>query len=57
MIDQHHGNVGYNDWRTFNASCSQLGFYPTTTTTSRSEQSKQEPREENDFQRYLNQYG
>lgn len=28
MIDDSKGKVNYNDWRTFNSTCSMLGFDP-----------------------------
>jgi hypothetical protein len=56
MIDSSKGHVGYNDWRTFNSTCSALGFDPVkTATAAASEPVQVNPR--NDMQEYLSKFG
>lgn len=57
MIDMEPTKANYNDWRTFNSTCSALGFDPKkqVATVAKDEKPATPPR--NDFEDYLRKYG
>lgn len=56
MIDSLKGHVGYNDWRTFNSTCSTLGFDPSKPVAAVDAKPAQE-NVRNDMQEYLSRFG
>lgn len=57
MIDAEPHKTNYNDWRTFNSTCSALGFDPKKPAATAAKDDKPAAPPRNDFEDYLRKYG